>query len=99
MWSGVTKEFEEGIAPWLKNTPLAAVRPGVDSEKLVKGAETAGGRPVSQDSRLVSTVVTYSVKQAYEHETAGVIAMLCTPDAAYTTGSVISCNGGFKFST
>jgi hypothetical protein len=40
-----------------------------------------------------------TLKQAYEHETAGVIAMLCTPDAAYTTGSVISCNGGFKFST
>ncbi|CAD0017134.1 unnamed protein product [Aureobasidium pullulans] len=69
----VSKEFQEGIAPWLKNTPLAAVRPGVDSEDLVKGAEVAG-------------------------ETAGVIAMLCTPDAAYTTGSVISCNGGFKFS-
>ncbi|THW61454.1 NAD(P)-binding protein [Aureobasidium pullulans] len=80
MWSGVSKEFQEGIAPWLKNTPLAAVRPGVDSEDLVKGAEVAGGRP------------------AYESETAGVIAMLCTPDAAYTTGSVISCNGGFKFS-
>ncbi|KAH0357917.1 NAD(P)-binding protein, partial [Aureobasidium melanogenum] len=79
MWSGVTKEFQEGIAPWLKNTPLAAVRPGIDSEDLVKGAEVAGGRP------------------AYESETAGVIAMLCTPDAAYTTGSVISCNGGFKF--
>ncbi|KAG9919129.1 NAD(P)-binding protein, partial [Aureobasidium melanogenum] len=81
MWSGVTKEFQEGIAPWLKTTPLAAVRPGIDSEDLVKGAEVAGGRP------------------AYESETAGVIAMLCTPDAAYTTGSVISCNGGFKFST
>ncbi|KAG9841571.1 NAD(P)-binding protein, partial [Aureobasidium melanogenum] len=81
MWSGVTKEFQEGIAPWLKNTPLAAVRPGIDSDDLVKGAEVAGGRP------------------AYESETAGVIAMLCTPDAAYTTGSVISCNGGFKFST
>lgn len=38
------------------------------------------------------------MNQAYESETAGVIAMLCTPDAAYTTGSVISCNGGFKFS-
>ena len=48
MWSGVTKEFQEGISPWLKNTPLAAVRPGVDSEDLVKGAEVAGGRPVSR---------------------------------------------------
>lgn len=47
MWSGVTQEFEEGIAPWLKNTPLAAVRKGVDSDQLVKQAETAGGRPVS----------------------------------------------------
>lgn len=50
MWSGVTKEFQEGIAPWLKNTPLAAVRSGVDSDELVKQAEVAGGRPVSQTS-------------------------------------------------
>jgi hypothetical protein len=48
MWSGVSEDFQKGIAPWLKNTPLAAVRPGVDSEDLVKQSELAGGRPVSQ---------------------------------------------------
>ena len=31
-------------------------------------------------------------------EIAGTIAMLCTPDCAWTTGSVVSSNGGFKFS-
>ena len=38
------------------------------------------------------------LSQAYEEEIAGTIAMLCTPDCAWTTGSVISSNGGFKFS-
>jgi NAD(P)-dependent dehydrogenase (short-subunit alcohol dehydrogenase family) len=102
MWSGVSEDFQKGIAPWLKNTPLAAVRSGVDSDDLVKQAELAGGRPVSQTEKTSSFVIPRILtlrKQAYEHETAGVIAMLCTPDAAYTTGSVISCNGGFKFST
>jgi hypothetical protein len=39
-----------------------------------------------------------TLSQAYESEIAGTIAMLCTPDCAWTTGSVISSNGGFKFS-
>ena len=36
--------------------------------------------------------------QGYESEVAGVIAMLCTPDSAWCTGSVICANGGFRFS-
>jgi len=47
MWGGVTREFQEAIKPLMQMTPLAAVRPGVDSEEFVKGAEFAGGRPVS----------------------------------------------------
>ncbi|GAB7365246.1 hypothetical protein MBLNU230_g6330t1 [Neophaeotheca triangularis] len=38
-------------------------------------------------------------RPAYESEIAGVIAMLCSPDSAWCTGSVICSNGGFKFST
>lgn len=34
-----------GIKPFIQGAPLEKVRPGVDDEKLVEGAEMAGGRP------------------------------------------------------
>ncbi|KAI4099266.1 MAG: hypothetical protein LQ339_006058 [Xanthoria mediterranea] len=37
-------------------------------------------------------------RPGYDHEIAGVVAMLCSEDAAWCTGSVICANGGFKFS-
>ncbi|KAL1853300.1 hypothetical protein Plec18167_005610 [Paecilomyces lecythidis] len=37
-------------------------------------------------------------RAAYDWEVAGVVGMLCTPDARWTTGSVISANGGLRFS-
>ena len=37
-------------------------------------------------------------RPAYDHEIAGVVGMLCTPDAAWCTGSVVCANGGLKFS-
>ena len=38
-------------------------------------------------------------RPGYDHEIAGVVAMLCSPDSAWCTGSVICANGGLKFST
>ncbi|KAL9006406.1 MAG: hypothetical protein Q9188_000811 [Gyalolechia gomerana] len=37
-------------------------------------------------------------RPGYDHEIAGVVAMLCSEDAAWCTGSVVCANGGFKFS-
>jgi NAD(P)-dependent dehydrogenase (short-subunit alcohol dehydrogenase family) len=37
-------------------------------------------------------------RPAYEEEIAGVVGMLCSPDAAWSTGSVVCANGGFRFS-
>ena len=37
--------FEDFNRPFVQNTPLSKVRPGVDGEDLVKYAEAAGGRP------------------------------------------------------
>ncbi|KAL9582617.1 MAG: hypothetical protein Q9212_003196 [Teloschistes hypoglaucus] len=37
-------------------------------------------------------------RPGYDHEIAGVVAMLCSEDSAWCTGSVICANGGFKFS-
>ena len=38
-------------------------------------------------------------RPGYPQEIAGVVAMLCLQDSAWTTGSVISCNGGMVMST
>jgi len=80
MYSGTSRDFQQKMSYWTRNTPLAAIRPDVDRKDLVNNAEIAGGRP------------------AYDYEVAGVIAMLCTPDSAWCTGSVVCANGGFKFS-
>ncbi|KAL8952749.1 MAG: hypothetical protein Q9222_001360 [Ikaeria aurantiellina] len=37
-------------------------------------------------------------RPGYDHEIAAVVAMLCSEDSAWCTGSVICANGGFKFS-
>lgn len=46
MWASVSEEFQAGVSTWQKNTPLAAVREGIDNEDTIKTAEIAGGRPV-----------------------------------------------------
>lgn len=43
-----SKEFQQKMSYWTRNTPLAAIRPEVDRQDLVENAELAGGRPVSQ---------------------------------------------------
>lgn len=37
-------------------------------------------------------------RPGYDHEIAGIVAMLCSEDSGWCTGSVICSNGGFKFS-
>lgn len=37
-------------------------------------------------------------RAAYEHEIAGLVAMLCHPEAGWCTGSLVSANGGLSFS-
>ncbi|KAF2690619.1 NAD(P)-binding protein [Lentithecium fluviatile CBS 122367] len=37
-------------------------------------------------------------RPAYSEEVAGVIGMLCLPEAGWTTGSVVCANGGMRFS-
>ncbi|KAI2607902.1 NAD(P)-binding protein [Hypoxylon sp. NC1633] len=37
-------------------------------------------------------------RAAYDHEIAGMVATLCSPEAGWCTGSLISANGGLSFS-
>ncbi|KAI9711085.1 MAG: hypothetical protein M1812_007279 [Candelaria pacifica] len=45
MWHSTTDEFKKSLATLQLNTPLAAVRDGVDEKSVVETAEIAGGRP------------------------------------------------------
>ncbi|MCJ1356045.1 MAG: hypothetical protein MMC33_006039 [Icmadophila ericetorum] len=55
MWDGVSEEFEEGLRPWLEHTPLAALRHGVDADKVIKKQEGKGGRP-AYESEIAGVV-------------------------------------------
>ncbi|KAF7188854.1 L-xylulose reductase [Pseudocercospora fuligena] len=55
-------------------------------------------RPEVDRKDLVEGAENAGGRPAYDFEVAGVVAMLCTPDSAWCTGSVVCANGGFKFS-
>ncbi|EXJ63546.1 uncharacterized protein A1O5_11307 [Cladophialophora psammophila CBS 110553] len=51
-----------------------------------------------QDEEAVRQWEKFGGRPAHAAEVAGVVAMLCSPDGGWTTGSVISANGGMRFS-
>jgi NAD(P)-dependent dehydrogenase (short-subunit alcohol dehydrogenase family) len=69
----------------------------------------AGNRPFLQNTPLAAVreetdrekfVKEYEAtggRPAYEEEVAALVGLLCLPDAAWTTGSVLNANGGMKF--
>ena len=99
MYANASKEFQMRMASYTETTPLAAIRPSVDRKDLVDNAEIAGGRPVGCCSRHFEYSAPANVlMQAYDSEVAGIVAMLCTSDSSWCTGSVVCANGGMKFS-
>jgi NAD(P)-dependent dehydrogenase (short-subunit alcohol dehydrogenase family) len=81
MYYAAGERFWRQMESWQVNTPLSAIREGVDEEKLVTlSREKMGGR-----------------RPAYASEVAGVVGMLCLEDSAWCTGSVVCANGGFRF--
>lgn len=50
------------------------------------------------EERFVEDAEAAGGRPGYDHEIAGIVAMLCSEDSAWCTGSVICANGGFKFS-
>lgn len=79
MYAGNSDAFKEGIKGWIGHTPLMKARDGVDSAEVIKEA-TANGMDGG--------------RPAYTGEVAGIVGMLCTPDAAWCTGQVVCANGG-----
>lgn len=45
MWFATSEDFQKQLRPWIEKTPGSAIRPEIDDQKLVEGAEKAGGRP------------------------------------------------------
>jgi NAD(P)-dependent dehydrogenase (short-subunit alcohol dehydrogenase family) len=91
-----------------------AVNPGpVATDMYMTTDETfqARNKPFTQNTPLAATRKGVDTEQMYEfgekaggrpaysEEIAGVVGMLCSPEAGWTTGSVICANGGMIFNT
>ncbi|RPA84292.1 short chain dehydrogenase [Ascobolus immersus RN42] len=83
MYGGTTVEFRERMRSWVEHAPLMHV----------KGKEWES-KTEEEKQRLKAD----GGREGYPEEIAGVVGMLCTPDAAWTTGSVVSANGGMVMS-
>jgi len=70
----------------------AMLKPFIQNTPLQKA------RPGIDDEQFVKEVEVAGGRPGYDHEIAGVVAMLCSADSAWCTGSVVCANGGFKFS-
>ncbi len=55
-------------------------------------------RPGIDEERFVKDAENAGGRPAYDHEIAGVVAMLCSEDSGWCTGSVVCANGGFRMS-
>lgn len=60
MWDATTADFKARLKPFIQSAPLSEIRPEVDDEDLVRGAESAGGRPayVSEIAGIVGMLCT-----------------------------------------
>lgn len=81
MYMAAGEKLWRQLEPFQLNCPLSAIREGVDDPSLVKLSRDKMG----------------GRRPAYWHEVAGVVGMLCGEESAWCTGSVVSANGGFKF--
>ncbi|KAF3032613.1 hypothetical protein E8E12_003997 [Didymella heteroderae] len=71
---------------------IEANRPFIETTPL------AAPRKGIDDERIYEASQGAGGRPAYSEEVAGIVGMLCLPEAGWTTGSVICANGGMKFS-
>lgn len=45
MWDTMPEDHRTGLRPWVMHTPLAIPREGLDTEDVIRQADTVGGRP------------------------------------------------------
>ncbi|OBT65241.1 hypothetical protein VE03_04581 [Pseudogymnoascus sp. 23342-1-I1] len=80
---------------WFGNSEafMEGIRP------FIQGAPLERIRPELDDKELVEGAEAAGGRPAYAWEIAGVVGMLCTRDAGWVTGQVVSANGGMRFGT
>ncbi|KAF1928547.1 3-oxoacyl-reductase 1 [Didymella exigua CBS 183.55] len=71
---------------------IEANRPFIETTPL------AAPRKGIDEERIYNASQGAGGRPAYSKEVAGIVGMLCLPEAGWTTGSVICANGGMKFS-
>lgn len=71
---------------------IEANRPFIETTPL------AAPRKGIDEERICEASQGAGGRPAYSEEVAGIVGMLCLPEAGWTTGSVICANGGMKFS-
>lgn len=71
---------------------IEANRPFIETTPL------AAPRKGIDEERIYEASQGAGGRPAYSGEIAGIVGMLCLPEAGWTTGSVICANGGMKFS-
>lgn len=69
------------------------MKPFIQSAPLMRVREGV------DDDRVIQMAKEEGGRRATGDEIAGVVAMLCSEDAAWCTGSVVSANGGLTFTT
>ena len=86
MYFKAGEDFWRDIQGYQDNTPM--------SKLDVNDPETMG-RLTEEQARLIKEKMG-GRRPAFTSEIAGVVGMLCGPDAVWTTGSVVCANGGMK---
>ncbi|KAL5118327.1 hypothetical protein ACEQ8H_003676 [Pleosporales sp. CAS-2024a] len=70
----------------------AKIKPFIEHTPL------AAPRKGIDDDRIYQASLNAGGRPAYSEEIAGIVGMLCLPEAGWTTGSVVCANGGMRFS-
>ena len=81
-----TEMYPHGDEEWVN-----AVRPMVLNTPLQRAREGI------DEEKYLKYAEKEGGRPAYPHEIAGIVAMLCSEDSAWCTGSVVCANGGMRF--
>lgn len=69
------------------------IKPFIEHSPLMRAREGTDAQNIVEDAK------TSGGRPAYPEEVAGVIGMLCLPEAGWVTGQVVSANGGMLMGT
>ncbi|KAI5778319.1 hypothetical protein EDC01DRAFT_369838 [Geopyxis carbonaria] len=84
MYSGTSGFFQDNLKPFIQSTP---------GMQLTPAEREAGGE------EMLRAVEAAGGRCGRPEEVAGVVAMLCSPEAGWCTGQVVCANGGMIFGT